>query len=81
MCWLAVKASHSTGLSHLQGRQANSLTLCVPLSPFIERQRQKAEHEKKKKKKKLQENMLQLKKKQALQQTLLQLKAQAAFVL
>lgn len=32
MCWLAVRASHSNGLSHLQGRQAHSLTLCVPLS-------------------------------------------------
>lgn len=31
MCWLAVEASHSNGLSHLQGRQAHSLTLCVLL--------------------------------------------------
>lgn len=34
MCWLAVGASHSNGLSHLQGRQAHSLTLCVPLPSF-----------------------------------------------
>lgn len=51
MCWLAVKASHSTGLSHLQGRQANSLTLCVPLSPFRGRQQQQKLCMKKKKKK------------------------------
>ena len=34
MCWLAVEASHSNGLSHLQGRQAHSLTLCALLSSF-----------------------------------------------
>lgn len=32
MCWLAAGASHSNGLSHLRGRQAHGLTLCVPLA-------------------------------------------------
>lgn len=32
MCWLAAEASHSDGLSHLGGRAAHTLTLCVPHS-------------------------------------------------
>lgn len=68
MCWLAVEASHSNGLSHLQGRQAHNLTLCVSFSFFPASQIAAAAvmggaREKKKKTREPHSNRLELKRK------------------